>query len=303
MGCTETGLQSAEEGELSWVTAGDYTLTLDGTTIVCRNAKGKDLKSVPAKVKKLEEYARLESLSLWLRQHDRTCADTVRGWFLRGETVRSTLISAVWEDRSWRSCIENLAVSAELAPQGKVTGLLRDAGADVLRIIDLDGETVEVPVGDTDVTVPHPVLIDDIEEWREFIVELGVEQGTDQLFREIQVKPGTAQEQRAAVCRYSEATYSKGLVLIGRSRGAGYGASINEVSTEVTEPGTGRVVTVVLEVHCWSPTEEAVLGDVSFLDAGDAMDLSDVGPLAWSEGMRMAHFVYAGRSTDTDTDE
>lgn len=298
-----TDTTSGPVTELAWVTAGDYTLALDGTTIVCRNAKGKELKSIPAKVKKLEEYARLESLSLWLGQHDRTCADTVRGWFLRGETVRSTLISAVWEDPSWRSYIENLVVCAERASQGKVTGLLRDAGADVLRIIDLDGETVEIPVGDTDITVPHPVLIDDIEDWREFIVELGVEQGTDQLFREIQVKPETAQEQRAAVRRYSEAIYSKGLVLIGRSRGAGYSASINEVSTEVMESGTGRVVTVVLEVHCWSPTEDAVLGDVSFRDAGDAMDLSDVGPLAWSEGMRMAHFVYAGRSTDTDADE
>jgi hypothetical protein len=42
----------AEASELNWIEADDgYALALDGARLVCRNAKGKRLSSVPAAIR------------------------------------------------------------------------------------------------------------------------------------------------------------------------------------------------------------------------------------------------------------
>ena len=42
--------------DLHWIAAGDYQLALDGTTITAKNAKGRVLKTVPAKAKKTAAF-------------------------------------------------------------------------------------------------------------------------------------------------------------------------------------------------------------------------------------------------------
>lgn len=297
--------------DLHWAPAGDYTLALDGTTVRARNAKGKDLKTAPAKVKKTDEYLKLDALSTWLAQHERTCADTVRNWFLRGEQVPAKLLAAVWVDPSWQKYIKDLVVQAsspeaEGAAGEQVTGLLRDADDHALHLVDLDGETIDIPVTGT-VTVPHPVLIDNIDDWREFAVDLGVTQGADQLFREIHVIPGTEEGRRDALTRYAGARYEKGTVLMGRSKGAGYEVTRFEVTLRVTEPGSaGRAATsvnAVLSIECGDPFSEGTIGDLTFISSeGTQLAPEDVGPVAWSEGVRMAEFVYSGRTIENAED-
>lgn len=203
--------------DLRWTPAGDYTLAIDGTTIRARNAKGKVLKSVPAKVKKTESYRQLETLSTWLEKHERNCGDTVHEWFLRGERVSASLLAALWTDPSWRKYVKDLVVRV-LRPEAageQITGPLRDADKQALHLVDLDGETISIPASpaagvQTTVTVPHPVLIADIDDWRGLAAELGVTQDADQLFRKVHVKPGTEQGRRDALTRYSRAHYEKG---------------------------------------------------------------------------------------------
>lgn len=308
--------------DLHWTPAGDYTLALDGTTVRARNARGKDLRAVPAKVKKTDAYLQMDALATWLTQHERTCADTVRTWFLRGEQVSTALLAAVWIDPSWQKNVRDLVVQASSPGEGKaagetVTGLLRGADEDALHLVDLDGERVDIPLTDahgtdTIVTVPHPVLIDTIDDWREFAVDLGITQGADQLFREIHVKPDTAEGRRAALTRYAGARYGKGAVLMGRSKGAGYEVTRFEVSVQVTEPATHpaepgaagtapTTVTAVLSTECADPFAEGTVGDLSFRSPdGMRLDPDDVGPVAWSEGVRMAEFVYSGRTVEDE---
>lgn len=312
--------------DLHWIPAGDYTLALVGTTVRARNARGKDLKSVPAKVRKTDAYLQLDALAMWLAQHERTCSDTVRTWFLRGEQVSATLLTAVWADPAWQKYLRDLVVQASSPASDTstgagqaVTGLLRGADEDALHLVDLDGESIDIPLTDahgtgTTVTVPHPVLIEDLDEWREFTVDLGIGQGTDQLFREIHVKPDTAEGRRDALTGYAGARYDKGAVLMGRSKGAGYETTRFEVSVQVTEPATHHpaapgatgtasaaltTVTAVLSIGCADPFAEGTVGDLSFRGPdGMRPDPDDVGPVAWSEGVRMAEFVYSGRTVE-----
>ena len=51
----------AEDND-GWIDAGEYSLKLEGDVIIARNAKGKVLKTVPAKAKKLEQYDQLDGL-------------------------------------------------------------------------------------------------------------------------------------------------------------------------------------------------------------------------------------------------
>ena len=63
-----------------------------------------------------------------------------------------------------------------------------------------------------------------------------------------------------------------------------------------------------MEARYWigsdAPESEAVTGDLMWVDAGEAQQavrqLRDVGPVAYSEGMRMAAAIYAGRVAEND---
>lgn len=280
-----------------WIDAGDYRFLLDGEEILARNAKGEPLKTVPAKARQLPEYERLDALRTSLAQHRVECSDTVRGWFLAGESVPSRLIAAVWPDPSWRA----MFADAVVAHDGSA-GLLRAADADGLSLVDLDGETITVPVDDaTAVTLPHPVLMEDLDDWREFTVELGIHQGFDQLFRDTHRKPTDAAGRRAAMEKYRDAKYGKANALVGRSRGGGfsvdYAEGLNAIYLEVTEDVDGRRVTTTAALGAGEDDEgAAILYDLYFSRDGRLVDAADVGPVTWSEGVRMAEFVYGGRT-------
>ena len=96
--------------DLHWIAAGDYQLALDGTTITAKNAKGRVLKTVPAKVKKTPEYEQLNNCRIYLEQHQKECLRQVSEWFLKGLPVPVLVVSEVWPDPLWRACFENLVV-------------------------------------------------------------------------------------------------------------------------------------------------------------------------------------------------
>ena len=294
-----SGSTTAEEQVAEhWVDGGDYSFRINGDTIIARNAKGRVLKTVPPKAKKTETYEKLESLRSYLHQHDVQCADTVREWFLKGLPVPVTVIAAVWIDPAWRYYLNDLVISTD---DGTV-GLLRAASKEHgLQLVDLDGETVDIPYSqETVITIPHPAVMDDVDDWREFAVELGVNQGLDQLFRDLYIKPSDDDGLYAAVQKYEGATYSLASHLVGRSRGGGFAATLNTVSLTVMEDGIETVA--MLDVDAWDPLDEAVLYRLTFSRDGHDIALNDVGPIAWSEGIRMCEFVYAGRTVQEKQD-
>ncbi len=59
-----------ERQHMGWVPAGDYEVALAGGKVVCRNAAGRLLKSLPAKLSNDPAVVGLRQLTEWLDQHE-----------------------------------------------------------------------------------------------------------------------------------------------------------------------------------------------------------------------------------------
>lgn len=272
-----------------WIPAGDYFLRLEDGQIIARNAKGKTLKAVPAKVKKTPEFEQLTGLVTVLAQHDEECADSVRGWFLGGHSIPIIAVQQVWPDPIWRKYLENLVVT-----DGSVVGLLRGVTETGLAIVDLDGESVTLE--SETISIPHPAVIEDIDDWREFASELGAQQGIDQLFREIHLKPADAKSLREQTRKYQDGKFEQASHLTSRGRSGGFRMNLYSASVDVAE--NNQMVTALLELDAYDPFDEAQLGVLRFNINDVNVELEDVGPIAWSEGIRMCEYLYAGRKVE-----
>ncbi|MEU4096520.1 DUF4132 domain-containing protein [Streptomyces sp. NPDC026673] len=280
---------------MGWVTAGDYEVALDDGKVVCRNAAGRRLKSVPAKLADDPAVTGLRQLAEWLERHERQCLADVERWMVRSLPVPLAVIGRVWADPAWRAALRDLVVTGE---DGRVAGFLRDADAERgLGLVDLDGDTVRL--APDMVRIPHPVLLDDLEELREFAVELGVEQKAQQLFREVWRRPAGLDPEGTLVEEYAGGTFKELRFLHGRATSLGYRVRGGHSVCPVLEDGRAVEARIWIgDYDGWSATET---GSLSWTDtAGKTLKLGQVGPVAWSEGMRMAAALYAGRDIEDE---
>ena len=270
-----------------------YEVGLAGGRVVCRDAKGKRLAAVPAKLKDDDVVQDVRELATWLERHAAECRDTVTTWMLRSLPVPTGVLVAVWADDAWRAALRDLVVvSADGEP-----GFLRAADpARGLGVVTLDGETAHL--AGTTVTIPHPVLLSELDDLREFAAELGVDQGTEQLFRQVHRRPDGASG--TALHDYAEARFAQLRHVVGRARAAGFrvrGGFAVTVSWEA-----GRRTEAQVWIGEGDPASETELGSLMFSDAdARTLPLSEVPPVAWSEGVRMAAHLHAGRVIAEDT--
>ncbi|MQY14060.1 hypothetical protein SRB5_42210 [Streptomyces sp. RB5] len=280
---------------MGWMPAGDYEVALDERgTVVCRNAKGRQLKSVPSKIADEPAVIGLRQLTEWLERHERECRDRVETWMIRSLPVPAAVLTEVWPDPAWQSVLRDLVVTGA---DGSVAGFLRDADAATgIGLVDLDGDTVRVRPDA--VRIPHPVLLEDLEDLREFALELEVEQGVQQLFREIwRYEPKGRDPHGTAVSDYEGGVFKQTRFLLGRATGLGYRVRGGQAVLPVLEDG--RTVEARVWLGDGDPYYETETGPLSWsTTAGASLELGDVGPVAWSEGMRMAAALYAGREIE-----
>ncbi|MEU8652230.1 DUF4132 domain-containing protein [Streptomyces sp. NPDC048737] len=280
---------------MGWVSAGDYEVALDDGKVVCRNAAGRRLKSVPPKIADDPAVVGLRQLVEWLERHEQRCLTDVERWMVRSLPVPFAVLARVWPDPAWRAALRDLVVTGE---DGEVAGFLRDADPERgLGLVDLDGDTVRI-TPDL-VRLPHPVLLEDLEDLREFAVELGVEQRAQQLFREVWHRPATLDAEATSVEEYAGGAFKELRFLHGRAAQLGYRVRGGNAVCSVLEDGRG------VEARVWigdyEGYEETETGPLTFTDpAGRALKLGQVGPVAWSEGMRMAASLYAGRNIEDE---
>jgi hypothetical protein len=285
----------------AWIPAEDgYALALAGTTLLCRNPRGTVLKSVPSAVRKGETAEQLLAVRDWLVRHERDCRIAVETWMLRSLPVPRTVLAEVWLDPAWSTALRDLMVRGIDGSGAATSGLLRDATADSVGVVTLDGETRRL-VGPT-ITIPHPVLLDDLEDSREFIGELGVSQAVPQLFRETFVRPADIDPDRTSVDTWAGARFKELRHALSRCATLGFRVSGGFATARVWEDG------VPVEARYWvgadEPSMEAETGALVFTDAQSrAMRLGDVGRVAWSEGARMAQLIAAGRVQPGDEDQ
>ncbi|MCK8678394.1 DUF4132 domain-containing protein [Streptomyces lichenis] len=282
---------------MGWVTAGDYEVALEAGRLVCRNGKGRLLKSVPAKLKDDPAVVGLRQLTEWLERHERRCLTDVEQWMVRSLPVPTAVLARVWPDPAWQAALRDVVVTGA---DGGVAGFLRDVDPDRgLGLVDLDGDTVRI-TPDV-VSVPHPVLLDDLEELREFAVELGVGQRVEQLFREVWHRPPGLGPDTTSVDTYAGGAFKQLRFLHGRTTQLGYRSRGGYAVCPVVEDGRSVEARIWIGEHDGYDDYGTETGPLGWTDpAGRTLTAAEVGPVAWSEGMRMAAALYAGRDVENE---
>ncbi|MEV6396750.1 DUF4132 domain-containing protein [Streptomyces sp. NPDC051907] len=281
---------------MGWIEteSGGYTVTLDGTRVLCRNAAGRALKQVPPKLRDDAEVVRLRQLAEWLERHERECREQTDAWLVRSLPVPVALLARVWPDAAWQAALRDLVVApvgADGTADMERAGFLRDADPERgAGIVDLDGDSVRIEA--ETVLIPHPVLLEDLDELREFAVELGVAQGVEQLFREVWRRPD--QTRGHEVQTYANGRFEQLRHATARAVSLGYRVRGGEAVCPLVEGG--RALEAAYWVGDEYPDQESLTGPLEWRDKdGRRLPLEQVGPVAWSEGERMAALVYAGR--------
>ncbi|MFF9148561.1 DUF4132 domain-containing protein [Streptomyces sp. NPDC014861] len=278
-----------------WLDAGEgYEVTLDdGGRVVARRAGGRVLKTVPKALRDDPGVDRLKQLSEWLDRHADACVAQVDAWMVSSLPVPATLIAKVWPDEAWRGALRDMAVVGEDPDE---VGFLRDVSEDGgLKVVDLDGETVRMTP--RTVTLPHPVLLPDLEDVREFAAELGITQRVEQIHRATWTRPESLAANATEVRDYAGGKFTSRFGLAARATGLGYRVSGGYATCKVRDGGRSTEASVWIGEPYWDGESET--GGLSWHDEdGRAMRLDGVGPVAWSEGMRMAAALYAGRTIE-----
>ena len=289
--------------EPTWVAAEkDYQLALVDGKLACQNPKGKQLASVPKWLKESELAQQLTTLSDWLERHEAECRESVELWMMRSLPVPREILAAVWADPTWRNLLENLVVCAvdKQDLNQEESGFLKDIDKKKgVGVIDLDGESqwITTPT----VAIPHPILLTDLSDFRELIVELNFEQPLDQLFRQTW-EPTEEQRAQTKIEEYQNGKFEQLNHAMGLCRRLGYRVRGGSATCAVWEDGK------LTEARFWIggeyPEAETWTGDLVFTDERErTVPIKDVGPVAFSEGVRMAAAIYAKRVVDEDDDE
>lgn len=280
---------------MSWIPVETgHEIAIVENKIVARNDKGKQLKSVPAKVKKTDEFEKLNQTLSFLKNHDEEAGQTVENWMQRGLPVPVAVIREVWPDQSWRSWLLDLIVTDA---DGTV-GFLRDASADGLGLVDLDGETVTInPIT---ISFPHPALLDDLQDLREFAVELNVEQRLPQLFREAFTMPvPPPADSVTSLSDWADGHFEQ--LRFATSRAHSAGAKMSGGSAVISTYENGQRYTASYWLGSENPMEETWTGELMWLGQDNkTVPVNQVPPVAYSEGIRLATYVYAGRTVKED---
>src|SRR5256884_8035080 len=146
--------------------------------------------SVTMELREGEAAQQRRALKEWLERHARECVETVETWMLRSLPIPRDVVASVWSDPAWQLPLRDAVVMPlDGEGHGFTSGLLR--GVDPTR-----GIGAVTPDGETRwsaaklLLIPHPIVIRELDDFREFASELQVEQGIVQLYRETFAKSG-----------------------------------------------------------------------------------------------------------------
>ncbi|MGC4808115.1 DUF4132 domain-containing protein [Micromonospora sp. DT233] len=282
---------------MGWLPAGgSYEISLVDGKVAARStgprAGARPLKTLPKALRDDPEVERLHQLGQWLDRHAAECLARVDAWVVSSLPVPTGLLARVWPDPAWQGALRNLVVLGDdPAEPGFLRGVT-DAGD--LRVVDLDGETVRLSPATA--TLPHPVHLPDLAELREFADELGLTQGVEQLHRGTWERPTTLGARASTVTDFGGVRVPNRLA--ARAATLGFRVSGAQIRCRVWEAGQTVEAALGFDEDYWD--SEATLGGLSWSVAeGPMLRLAEVGPVAWSEGMRMATAL-SGAATGTE---
>ena len=217
---------------------------------------------------------------------------------LRSLPVPSEVVRAVWPDPDWSETLRNLVVTPVDA-QGKSdatkTGLLRDVDMKKgIGVVDRDGETQWIAAAQ--LLIPHPILIDGLDELREIATDVGFTQTIEQLFRPT-FAATKEQKTLSRIADFGNGRFEQLNFVSSLCRRLGYPVSGGYACCKVWE--NARPVEARYWVGADAPEAETWTGDLIFVDSDQKPILiSDVGPVTFSEVVRMASQIYAKRQVE-----
>ncbi|MEV0372449.1 DUF4132 domain-containing protein [Streptomyces sp. NPDC050636] len=274
---------------LAWVPAiRGHELALDGTNLRCRKTDGQVLKSIPSAVRSSPVGERFAALQEQLARHEKECRATVESWLLGGMPIPAQLLARVWPDPSWRTRLQHLVVYVD-----RRVGLLEKVSEDGrMRIREADGTLYGPPIG-SPVTLVHPVLLDDLGRWRRLLEEHEAAQGVEQLSRRVDRRREGSDPESTGIDAYGDEYAEKFGSARLRAVQNGFDVRGGFAVLGMTERG------VTVEARCWLGSDESgssgEAGRLVWVDEAERpVPLGEVGPVAWSEGRRMAELIYGG---------
>ncbi|MCC6622497.1 MAG: DUF4132 domain-containing protein, partial [Deltaproteobacteria bacterium] len=170
-----------------------------------------------------------------------------------------------------------------------------------LGLVNLDGESTWVAADA--VLAPHPILFGDaLDDWRQLATELAITQAISQLFRETFTRPAGLAPTLTTLDTWSGGHFAQLNFALGRCRTLGYRVRGGFATCPVREPTQDLAV---VEARYWIgaeyPDQETLTGELLWVDAKERpLPVASVGPVALSEGIRMAAAIYAGRQVKED---
>lgn len=286
-----------------WLDASaDYKVGIEDGKVVAQNKAGKTLKTVPAKLKDDPTTQNLKDLIEWLAGHERQIITQVNDWMVQSLPISTKVLSQVWADSAWRQWLTDLVIvpsssTGELKPDAGASGFLRSAeSVDSVGVVTLDGETELL--GSEHFLIAHPInLGSDLDDYRDFAAELGIVQGTAQLMRET-FAVGSRELSETTVNDYADGDFAALQHATSRAQTLGYTVKGGFAVCNVNSNGTALQATYWL--GSGDPSEETSTGALYWVHNGETVPLAEVGAVAFSEGMRMAATLYAGRKVQTE---
>ncbi|AOS63582.1 DUF4132 domain-containing protein [Actinoalloteichus hymeniacidonis] len=226
----------------------------------------------------------------------RECRETVRRWMVRSLPIPVTTLVRLFEDETWRDALSALVV----VPVDE-RGALITRSAGLLRDIDADGAVLVVDAAGTVQTltperlaIAHPVLLSDLESFQELAVVLEIEQPVSQLFRQTEARPIVMSATATSLTDYADGHFVELGDALERCHTEGLTVRDGYVVCPIFE--RGRLIEAKYWIGAGSPDLPACTGELFWeLPEGTRLRCSEVGPVAWSEGARMAAVVFAGR--------
>jgi hypothetical protein len=287
-----------------WIDAGKgIQLGIRDGSLVARK-DGKDLDSVPKAAKETPAGERLGSAIDFLEDHERTCKHTVETWMLRSLPVPRGVLAAVQPDPMWKGALADawvVAVGSDGKVDREVGGFFRGVDEEKgIGVVDRDGETTWLAT--ESVLIPHPILLDELDDLRGMAVEINAKQGTSQLFRETFGKPAAAPTDPLAIDQFAGGEFAMLQGVIGLAKRLGYRVSGGAAVCRVLE--RGRSVEARYDLGDGDGMDSTTTGDLTWVDDKQRpVAVMDVPPVAFSEGMRMAAQIYAKRKVQKDGED
>jgi Domain of unknown function (DUF4132) len=291
------------KAEPGWIDAGKgWELGIRDGKLAAR--KDGEPASVPKPLKDGPIAERLLSAIDFLDDHARTCSQTIESWMLRSLPVPRGVLEQVIADDAWQIALRDAWVvpidKAGAADRG-AGGFFRGVDAKKgIGTVDRDGETTWL---DAElVMIPHPVLLDEVDDLRQLAVEIGASQGTSQLFREVFPLPATPPADPMSIAAYAGGEFAQLSFALGLAKRLGYRVRGGAAVCRVLE--RGRFVEARYDLGDGDPMYETTTGELAWVDDKQrSIAVTDVTPVAFSEGMRMAAQIYAKRKTEEKTDD